>query len=60
MVSTLSNATLHARVGLCTVRVHIDDAVHPEADDDGIGLPRQCSEGRGGRSMAMMGNFTVT
>jgi signal transduction histidine kinase len=44
----LTNVTRHAKANSCAVRLWIDDDLHIEVVDDGIGLPAGSSSGRNG------------
>jgi signal transduction histidine kinase len=48
---TLNNVARHARARSCTLRVSVQDALHLEIDDDGVGLPREVHAGVGLISM---------
>ncbi|GAA4564383.1 sensor histidine kinase [Planotetraspora kaengkrachanensis] len=50
-LEAMTNSARHARAATCTVRVHIDGALHLEIADDGAGLPREFRAGVGISSM---------
>lgn len=50
-VEAMTNAARHAAASACTVLVRVDEAVHVEVDDDGIGLPERFRAGVGITSM---------
>ncbi|WP_139190505.1 ATP-binding protein [Actinokineospora iranica] len=47
----LTNVTRHARATACAVRLWVDDDLHIEVVDDGVGLPRRTVGGVGLASM---------